>query len=199
MGPSAMYHVPAGEECETPVEHGLPLWAEHAVGYWSRLPSPSPMWRSCFVGARAVGPWVGEQKPLGKTPLRGNLSPEMTYRTYLETPTRGGCGWNRCLLNMVLALQSPRYGPSLVLAVLDTNNAHLGHSGYFWPYVYIYIYAYYVYIYIYICLYIYIYIYMYIYIYIYICMYIRKLEHAFTVDCFDDILMLMPLLAPAAS
>ena len=27
----------------------------------------------------------------------------------------------------------------------------------------------------------------------------RKLEQAFTVDCFDDIILLMPLLAPAAS
>ena len=27
----------------------------------------------------------------------------------------------------------------------------------------------------------------------------RKLEQAFTVDCFDDIVLLMPLLAPAAS
>ena len=26
-----------------------------------------------------VGPWVGEQKPLGKTPLGGNPSPNMTY------------------------------------------------------------------------------------------------------------------------
>ena len=34
--------------------------------------------------ARAVGPWVGEQKPLGKTPRRGNPSPESTYLpTYL--------------------------------------------------------------------------------------------------------------------
>ena len=31
------------------------------------------------MGARAVGPWVGEQRPLGTTPLRGNCSPEMTY------------------------------------------------------------------------------------------------------------------------
>ena len=37
------------------------------------------MWGSRFVGARAVGPWVGEQMPLGKTPLGGNPSPEMTY------------------------------------------------------------------------------------------------------------------------
>ena len=29
--------------------------------------------------ARAVGPWVGEQKLLDKTPLRGNRSPESTY------------------------------------------------------------------------------------------------------------------------
>ena len=31
------------------------------------------------MGAPAVGPWVGEQKPLGKSPLRGNPSPESTY------------------------------------------------------------------------------------------------------------------------
>ena len=31
------------------------------------------------MGARAVGPWVGEQKPLGKSPLRGNPIPESTY------------------------------------------------------------------------------------------------------------------------
>ena len=31
------------------------------------------------MGAQAVGPWVGEQKLLGKTPLGGNPSPEMTY------------------------------------------------------------------------------------------------------------------------
>ena len=79
MGPSHMCHPPEGEECETSVEYGLPLWAEPAVGYCSRRPRPSPMWGSRFVGARAVGPWVCEQKPLGKTPLGGNPSPEMTY------------------------------------------------------------------------------------------------------------------------
>ena len=79
MGPSPTYHPPEGEECETSVEHGLPLWAEPAVGYCSRPPRPSPMWGSRFVGARAVGPWVGEQKPLGKSPMRGNPSPESTY------------------------------------------------------------------------------------------------------------------------
>ena len=79
MGPSPTYHPPEGEECETSVEHGLPLWAEHAVGYCSRRPRPSPMWGSRFVGAREVGPWVGEQKPLGKSPLRGNPSPGSTY------------------------------------------------------------------------------------------------------------------------
>ena len=31
------------------------------------------------MGARAVGAWVGEQKALGKTPQRGNPSPESTY------------------------------------------------------------------------------------------------------------------------
>ena len=79
MGPSPTCHPPEGQECETSVEHGLPLWAEPAVGYCSRRPRPSPMWGSRFVGARAVGPWVREQKPLGKTPLRGNPNPEMTY------------------------------------------------------------------------------------------------------------------------
>ena len=84
MGPSPTYHRPEGEECETSVEHGLPLWAEPAVGYCSRRPRPSPLWGSRFVGARAVGPWVGEQKPPGKSPLRGNPSPELTYLpTYL--------------------------------------------------------------------------------------------------------------------
>ena len=83
MGPSPTYHPPEGEECETLVEHGLPLWAEPAVGYCSRRPRPSPMWGSRCVGARAVGPWVGEQKPLGKSPLRGNPSPESTYLPYL--------------------------------------------------------------------------------------------------------------------
>ena len=79
MGPSPTYHPPKGEECETSVEHGLPLWAEPAVGYCSRRPRPSPKWGSRFVGARAVGPWAGEQKFLGKSPLRGNPSPESTY------------------------------------------------------------------------------------------------------------------------
>ena len=87
MGPSPTYHPPEGEECETSVEHGLPLWAEPAVGYCSLPPRPSPILGSRFVGARAVGLWVGEQKPLGKTPLGGNPSPEMTY---LPTFTPGG-------------------------------------------------------------------------------------------------------------
>ena len=90
MGPSPTYHPPEGEECETSVEHGLPLWAEPAVGYCSRRPRPSPMWGSRFVGARAVGPWVGEQKPLGKSLLRGNPSPESTHLpTYLLPPNGG--------------------------------------------------------------------------------------------------------------
>ena len=37
------------------------------------------------MGARAVGPWVGEQKPLGKTPLGGSPSPEMTYLPTFST------------------------------------------------------------------------------------------------------------------
>ena len=87
MGPSPTYHPPEGEECETSVEHGLPLWPEPAVGYCSRRPRPSPMWGSRFVGARAVAPWVVEQKPLGKTPQRGNPRPESTYLpTYNPSP-----------------------------------------------------------------------------------------------------------------
>ena len=80
MGPSPKYHPPKGEEFETSVEHGLPLWAGPAVGYCSRRRRPSPMWGSRFVGAPAVGPLVGEQKPLCKTPLRGNPSPQRTYQ-----------------------------------------------------------------------------------------------------------------------
>ena len=79
MGPSPTYHPPEGEESETSVEHGLPLWAEPTVGYCSRRPRPSPMWGSRFEGAHAVGLWVSELKRLDKTPLGGNPSPEMTY------------------------------------------------------------------------------------------------------------------------
>ena len=79
MGLSPTYHPPEGNECETSVEHELPLWAEPAVGNCSRRPRPSTMWGSCFLGASEVGPWVGEQKPLRKTPLMGNPSPEKTY------------------------------------------------------------------------------------------------------------------------
>ena len=70
---------PKERKFETSVKHGLPLWAEPAVGYVSRRPRPYPMGGSRFVGARAVGLWLGEQKPLGKTPLQRNPSPEMTY------------------------------------------------------------------------------------------------------------------------
>ena len=79
MGRSPTYHPSEGQEYETSVKHGLPPWAEPTVGYCSQRPRPSPMWGSCFVGAREVGPLVAEQKPLGTTPLRGNRSPEMTY------------------------------------------------------------------------------------------------------------------------
>ena len=45
------------------------------------------------MGAREVGLWVGEQKPLGKTPLWGSPSLEMTYLpTYL-------CSWCRWLVS----------------------------------------------------------------------------------------------------
>ena len=79
MGFFSTYQPPKGEECETSVEHGLPLWAQPAVGYCSRRPGPSPMWGSRSVGAPEVGLWVTEQRPLGKTHLRGKPSPEMTY------------------------------------------------------------------------------------------------------------------------
>ena len=36
------------------------------------------------MGARAVGPWVGEQKPLGKTSLRGNPQSRVDLPTYLN-------------------------------------------------------------------------------------------------------------------
>ena len=85
MRPSPTYHPPEGEECKTSVEHGLPLWAEPAVGYCLRRPRPSPMWGSRFVGVRAVGLWVGEQRPLGKTRQRGNPSPESDYLPTLST------------------------------------------------------------------------------------------------------------------
>ena len=86
MGPSPTYYPPEGGECETSVEHGLSLWAEPAVGYCSRRPRPSPMWGSRFVGARAVGPWVGEQKPLGKTPCGATPVPRRPTYVPLVTP-----------------------------------------------------------------------------------------------------------------
>ena len=89
MGPSPTYHPPEGEECETSVEHGLPLWAERAVWYCSRQPRPSAMWGSRFVGAPEVGLWVRDQEPLCKTPLRGNPSPEMTYLRTFSRPQTG--------------------------------------------------------------------------------------------------------------
>ena len=79
MGPSSTYHPPKGEERDTWVEHRLPLWAEPAVGYCSRQPRPSPTWGCLFVAAPELGPSVREPKPLSKTPLGGNPSPEMTY------------------------------------------------------------------------------------------------------------------------
>ena len=83
MRPSPTYCPPEGEECETSVEHGLPLRAEPAVGYCSRRPRPSPMWRSRFVAACAVGRCWVSKSPLVRPPLRGKPSPEMTYLPYL--------------------------------------------------------------------------------------------------------------------
>ena len=68
MGPLPTYHPPEGEECGSAFEHGLPLLAEAAGGYCSRPLCPFPNWQTSFVGARAVGPWVGEQNPHGETP-----------------------------------------------------------------------------------------------------------------------------------
>ena len=91
MGPTPTYHPPKGGECETSVEYGLPLWAAPNGGYCSPRASPSPTWGSRFVGARNVGSWVGEPKPLGKTPLGGNPSLDMTYlRTSLFGAGLGG-------------------------------------------------------------------------------------------------------------
>ena len=84
MRPSPTSHPPEGEECETSVDHWLPLWAKPAVRYCLRRPRPSPMWGSRFVGARAVGAWVGEQKPLGKTPSAGQPQSRVDLPTYLS-------------------------------------------------------------------------------------------------------------------
>ena len=78
MGPAPTYHPPKREGCQTSVEHGLPLWAGPVGGYCSRRPNPSPSWGSRYVGARQLGAWVGEPKPLGKTPFGSKASPDMT-------------------------------------------------------------------------------------------------------------------------
>ena len=88
MGPSPTYHPPEEEECQTSVKYGLPHWAEPVVRYCSRRPRPSPMWGSRFVGACAVGLWVGEQKPLGKTPPRGQPQSRDDLPTYLQKPLK---------------------------------------------------------------------------------------------------------------
>ena len=75
MRPSFAYHPPKGEECETSVKHGLPLWAGPNGGYCSRRPSPPPTWGSRFVGRPDAGPCVNEPKPLGKTPFRATPVP----------------------------------------------------------------------------------------------------------------------------
>ena len=81
MAPSPTCHPPKGEECETSVEHGLPLLGEPNGGYCSRRQSPSPTSECRFVGARDVGPWVGEPKPLGKN--SSGTTPVSTRPTYL--------------------------------------------------------------------------------------------------------------------
>ena len=60
------------------------------------------------MGAREVGPWVGEQKPLGKSHLGGNPSPEMTYLPtfgfYAAIPDLGG---RVCVFVCALRLYPP--------------------------------------------------------------------------------------------
>ena len=90
----------------------------------SRRPRSSPMWGSRFVGARAVGPWVGEQKPLGKTPQRGNPCPESTYlSTYLSTRRK------RYRSYIPLSEKTPLFGPSLRVRLccllVRLRNGHL--------------------------------------------------------------------------
>ena len=41
------------------------------------------------MGARELGPWVVDQKPLGKTPLGANRGPEMTYLPTYRPPFTG--------------------------------------------------------------------------------------------------------------
>ena len=79
MGPTPRYHPLKGEGCETSVEHevtspGRTQWRVllAATEPFSHMGEP-------LCGAHKRGPWVGEPKPQGKTPLRGNLSPDMTY------------------------------------------------------------------------------------------------------------------------
>ena len=85
------------------------LWSN--MGY---LSGQNPLWGTArgdralppyggaaLWGARAVGPWVGEQKLLGKTPLGGNPSSEMTYLpTYVDWLPDGLCG--SCLGHFVI-------------------------------------------------------------------------------------------------
>ena len=81
--PPPTCHPPEGGDCETLVEHGLPLWAEPAVGYCSRRPRPSPVWRSRYVGAPAVGPCWVSKSPLVRPPSGATPVPDCP--TYLPT------------------------------------------------------------------------------------------------------------------
>ena len=42
MGASPRYHLPKREECETSVEHGLPLWAEPCCRVLLAATAPFP-------------------------------------------------------------------------------------------------------------------------------------------------------------
>ena len=52
------------------------------------------------MGAREVGPWVGEQKPLGKSPLRGNPRSESTYLPTSMWGSKWGvvCKWSQAIV-----------------------------------------------------------------------------------------------------
>ena len=97
MGPSSAYHSHEGADCETSVKHGLPLWTELTEGYCSQRLIPSSSWGSRFVGACESEPWLGEQKPRGKTTLDQPQS-RHDLPTYLYSADGGQMLWRhaRC-------------------------------------------------------------------------------------------------------
>ena len=103
MRPSPTYRPPEGEEFETSVAHGLPLWAEPAVGCCSRRPRPSPIWGSCFVGARAM---IASRLD-GYPPTQGALPPEALRKW--STWAVGRPAWQR--VTQPSAPRRARQGP----------------------------------------------------------------------------------------